>query len=89
MTTISCYGIDNSTITRSNAWSQQWGNTNSKLRPLLAKRMKSKTKDTYMEIQLAMLDQINFLACMYITMWATKKEENTWMIEANLICWLN
>ncbi len=49
------------------------------------KRMKSKTKYTYVKTQLAMLDQIHFLVCMYITMWAANKEENTWMIEANLI----
>jgi hypothetical protein len=38
----------------------------------IIKRMKSKTKDINMEIQLAMLDQIHFPTCMYIMMWATK-----------------
>lgn len=46
------------------------------------KRMKSKTKDIDMEIQLAMLDQICFPICMYITMCIVKKEEHGWMIEA-------
>lgn len=40
------------------------------------KRMKSKTKDIDMEIQPMMLEQIHFLVCMYIIMWATKKEEH-------------
>jgi hypothetical protein len=40
-----------------------------------AKRMKSKTKDTNVEIQPLMLEQIHFPTCMYIIMWATKKEE--------------
>ncbi len=40
------------------------------------KRMKSKTKDINVEIQLMMLDQIHFLACTYIIMWAAKKEEH-------------
>jgi hypothetical protein len=40
------------------------------------KRMKFKTKDIDVEIQLMFLDQIHFLTCMYITMWATKKEEH-------------
>jgi hypothetical protein len=44
--------------------------------------MKFKTKDTYVEIQLAMLDQIHLSMCIYITMWASKKEEHAWMIEA-------
>jgi hypothetical protein len=47
-----------------------------------AKRMKSKTKDTDMEIQHVMLDQIHSPTYMYIIMWGTKKEEHTWMIEA-------
>jgi hypothetical protein len=42
-----------------------------------AKRTKSKTKDTNVEIQHAMLDQIHFSMCMYIIMWAAKKEEHT------------
>lgn len=46
------------------------------------KRMKSKTKDINMEIQPTMLDQIHFPVCMYITMWAVKKEEHALMIEA-------
>jgi hypothetical protein len=41
-----------------------------------AKRMKSTTKNTYVDIQLVLLDQIHFVACMYITMWVTKKEEH-------------
>jgi hypothetical protein len=49
-----------------------------------AKRMKSKMKDIDAKIQLALLDQIHFPTCMYITMWATKKEEHAWMIEAKL-----
>ncbi len=48
------------------------------------KRMKSKTMNTDMEIKHAMLDQIHFPTCMYITMWATKKEEHTQMIKAKL-----
>jgi hypothetical protein len=40
------------------------------------KRMMFKTKDTDVEIQLAMLGQIHFLTCMYITMWVAKKEEH-------------
>jgi hypothetical protein len=32
-----------------------------------ARRMKSKTKDTNVKIQPALLDQINFPTCMYIT----------------------
>jgi hypothetical protein len=40
------------------------------------KKMKSKTKDIDVEIHHAMLDQIHFLACMYITMWVAKKEEH-------------
>jgi hypothetical protein len=47
-----------------------------------AKRMKSKTKETDVEIHPVMLDQIHFSVCMYITMWATKKEGHAWMIEA-------
>jgi hypothetical protein len=39
-------------------------------------RMKSKTKDTNVEIQLMIVDQIHFLVCIYITMWAAKKEEH-------------
>ncbi len=39
------------------------------------KHMKFKTKDTTMEIQLVLLNQFHFLACMYIIMWATMKEE--------------
>jgi len=35
-----------------------------------------------MEIQPTMLDQIHFPVCMYITMWAVKKEEHALMIEA-------
>lgn len=56
-----------------------------------AKKMKSKTKYTNVEIQSALLDQIHFLVCMYITMWASKKEEHAWMIEAKLddYCWFN
>ncbi len=49
-----------------------------------AKRMKSKTKDTNMEIHPMMLDQIHFSVCMYITIHVAKKEEHTWMIEAKL-----
>jgi hypothetical protein len=41
-----------------------------------AKWMKSKTKDISIDIQPTLLDQIHFLACMYIMMWATKKEEH-------------
>jgi len=33
-----------------------------------------------MEIQLALLDQIHFLACMYITMLAIMKEDHNWMV---------
>jgi hypothetical protein len=40
------------------------------------KHMKFKTKDIAMEIQLVLLNQIHFLACMYIIMWATMKEEH-------------
>ncbi len=35
-----------------------------------------------MEIQLALLDQIHFPTCMYIRIWATKKEEHAWMVVA-------
>jgi hypothetical protein len=42
-----------------------------------AKRMKSKTKDTNMEIHPMMLDQIHFSVCMYITIHVAKKEEHT------------
>jgi hypothetical protein len=49
-----------------------------------AKRMKFKTKDTNVEIQPTLLDQIHFLACMYITIWAAKKEEHAWMVIAKL-----
>jgi hypothetical protein len=48
------------------------------------KRMKSKTKDIDVEIQLVILDQNHFPMCMYITMWATKKEVHVLMIEAKL-----
>jgi hypothetical protein len=48
------------------------------------KRMKFKIKDTYVEIQFAILDQIHFLTCVYITMWAAKKEDHMRMIEAKL-----
>lgn len=56
-----------------------------------AKKMKSKTKDTDMEIHPTMVDQIHFSMCMYITMQATKKEEHAWVIEAKLdnFCWLD
>ncbi len=47
-------------------------------------RMKFKTKDIDVEIQLVLLDQIHFSMCMYITMWATKKKEHAWMVEAKL-----
>jgi len=40
------------------------------------KMMKSKTKDINVEIELAMLDQILFLGCMYMIMCAAKKEEH-------------
>jgi hypothetical protein len=40
------------------------------------------TKDTTMEIQLALLDQIHFLACMYITMLAIMKEDHNWLVRA-------
>ncbi len=46
--------------------------------------MKFKTKDTTMEIQLVLLNQFHFLACMYIIMWATMKEEYAYMIGAKL-----
>jgi len=49
-----------------------------------ANRMKSKTKDTNVEIQPSMLDRIHFSTCMYITMWATQKEEHAQMIKAKL-----
>jgi hypothetical protein len=50
-----------------------------------AKRMKSKTKDTNVEIHPRMLDQIHFSMCMYITMWvAKKKSKHAWMIEIKL-----
>ncbi len=49
-----------------------------------AKKMKSKTKDTNVEIELAMLGQIHFLTCMYIAMWAIKKEEHAQMIKEKL-----
>jgi hypothetical protein len=42
------------------------------------------TKDTIVEIQPALLDQIHFLACMYITMWAIVKEDHNWMVRAKL-----
>ncbi len=48
------------------------------------KCMKSKTKDTIVEIQPTLLNQIHFPTCMYITMWATIKEEHAWMIGAKL-----
>jgi hypothetical protein len=48
------------------------------------KRIKSKTKDIDVEIQPALLDQINFVACMYIIIWAVKKEEHAWMVVAKL-----
>ncbi len=55
------------------------------------KRMMSKTKDIDVENQPMMLDQIHLSACMYITMWATKKEEHAWMVKAKLddFCWLD
>jgi hypothetical protein len=42
--------------------------------------MKSKTKDINVEIHPVMLDQIYFPMCIYITMWATKKEY-AWMVK--------
>jgi hypothetical protein len=39
------------------------------------KHMKFKTKDMTMDIQLILLNKIHFLACIYIIMWATMKEE--------------
>jgi hypothetical protein len=55
------------------------------------KRMMSKTKDIDVKNQIMMLDQIHLLVCMYITMWATNKEEHAWMVEAKLdnFCQLN
>jgi hypothetical protein len=52
-----------------------------------AKQMKFKTKDTILEIQPTLLDQIYFPTCTYITIWATKKEEHGWcsMIFVGLI----
>jgi hypothetical protein len=41
------------------------------------KHMKFKTKNMTMKIQFVLLNQIHFLACMYIIMWATMKEEHT------------
>jgi hypothetical protein len=41
-----------------------------------AKQMNSKTKDTIVDVQLTLLDQIYFLVCTYIMMWAIKKEEH-------------
>jgi hypothetical protein len=38
------------------------------------------TKDKIVEIQLALLDQIHFPTCMYITMWAIVKEDQDWMV---------
>jgi hypothetical protein len=49
-----------------------------------ANKMKSRTKDTNVEIQPGMLDHIHFSTCMYITMWAAKKEEHAHMIKAKL-----
>jgi len=42
------------------------------------------TKDTIMEIKLALLDQIHFPTCMHITMWAIMKEDHNWMVRAKL-----
>jgi hypothetical protein len=39
--------------------------------------MKSKTKDIIVGIQLALLSQIHFPTCMYITMWRAMKEQHT------------
>jgi hypothetical protein len=51
------------------------------------KQMKFKAKDTILEIQPTLLDQIHFPMCTYITMWASKKEGHAWclMIFASLI----
>lgn len=53
--------------------------------------MKSKAKDTNVDIQPTMLNQIHFPVCMYTTMWAAKKEEHIWMIGAKFdnFCRLN
>jgi hypothetical protein len=42
------------------------------------------TKDTTIKIQLALLDQIHFPTCMYITMWAIMKADHDWMVKAKL-----
>ncbi len=53
--------------------------------------MKSKTKDTIVEIQPTLLNQIHFPTCVHITIWAAINEKHVWMIGVKLdeFCRLN